>query len=330
MSPDVHLQREVLGHAADRGFDRIGIGGTERVGVPGPGGVADQHDGTPGLVALDRVLLRHRLGEVHVLRALEHVRTRGHQVAAVVGVVALGHAEASLGVVGVRRDRRRGRHRQPVPEVAGRTRHRDLQGVIVHGLHAADLVGLTGRELVESVDHRVVEGVPTDVGRRGGLAFHRAHEVLRRDLDLLDRRGVMQARLDRERPREPVGRDLRVGGREVGLHDTAALGGRLAVVAHQRPQQATAVVLPRDAVVLLLRIERARHVRDERDPQRPTGRGFAIRARRALGRGRARIAAARCRHEREREQRGGHPQGSAAHGTPLSPATVVALSRCYG
>jgi len=101
--------------------------------------------------------------------------------------VTLGGAERG---VPVGRDRRGRGHREPPAEVAGRLGDRHLEGVVVDGPDAGDLVGVAGPEVVEALDRRVVEAVPAGAGLGVGLTLDRTHEVARGDLDVLERRGV--------------------------------------------------------------------------------------------------------------------------------------------
>ena len=71
-----------------------------------------------------------------------------------------------------------------------------------------------------------------------------------------------------------VRRHLRIADARSGW-TSRRLRGRPAVVGEQRSQQATAVERPRDAVVLLLRVERLLYVRLQSELQRPTYRRLA-------------------------------------------------------
>jgi hypothetical protein len=146
----------------------------------------------------------------------------------------------------------------------------DLERRVVDRHGTGDLIGVAVGVVVESLDHRVVEGVATDVRLRVRRALERGDEVVGRDRDVLERRGIGDARLERERPRQLVLGDLRFGRSQVRVDLRPSLFGRHALVRHQRAQQAAPVVLPGDRVVLLLRIERRYHVGELRHLQRAT------------------------------------------------------------
>ena len=133
------------------------------------------------------------------------------------------------------RDRRGRHHREPPPEVAGRLGHRHLERVVVDRPDAGDLVGVTGAEVVEALDRGVVEAVPAGAGLGIGLTLDRAHEVARGDLDVLERRGVHDPLLERERPGQGVLAHRRQVGGDVGAELGAAFIDRLAVRRVERP-----------------------------------------------------------------------------------------------
>ena len=165
----------------------------------------------------------------------------------------------------------------------------ESSGVVETG----DRVGVARRELVEPLDRRVVERVPAHVARAARLALQRTHDVLRRHRHVLQRRAVLDAVLQGERPRQPVVGHDRHLGRQVGAELAPTRVRRLPVVREQRAEQAAAEVLPRDRRVLLLRIERVLHVADQRDVQRASRLG----ARRSIGRlrrGTAGVPASTC------------------------------------
>ncbi len=132
----------------------------------------------------------------------------------------------------------------------------------------------------------------------------------------------------------PSADDLRQRRREIGLDLRAAFGRRLAVVREQRAQQATAVERPRDAVVLLLRVERLLYVGLHSELQRPTDRRLAGRGGTAVLRRLVRPASARARREGECEEERDEPDAyrrSPEHAVPFRPedtSTTAGAAAC--
>ena len=235
---------------------RSGYARTQPVGRGIVGRVADQDDRAAGHVTRDGLLVLGRHREVQVLAALEHVRARGDEEAAVVRGVTVRDAEHGLRVGRVRRDRRGRRHREAPRHVARRLGDLDHERVVVGSRHPADRVGLARAVVVEPFDHGVVERVSARAGLRVGLALDRADEVLGGDLDVLQRRRVLDARLDRERVRQAVVGDGRQRRGQVRLELAAAVLDRDRLRRQQGAQEAALEVLERQLVVLLLRVER--------------------------------------------------------------------------
>ena len=153
--------------------------------------------------------------------------------------------------------------------VSGRLRELDHERRVVRRRDAADRVGLPGAVVVEAFDHGVVERVSAGARLRVRLALDRADEVSRRDRHVLERRRVVDVRLDRERVRQTIARDRRERRREIGLQFVAALFGRQFLRLKQRAKEAALEVFERELVVLLLRVERRRDVARLCDVQRP-------------------------------------------------------------
>ena len=183
--------------------------------------------------------------------------------------------------VTVRRDRRRRRHRQAVAQVGRRDGQLDLQRAGVGSRQTRDRVGLAGTEVVEPLDDAVVEGVPPDVGLRVRLPLERADEVLRRDLDVREWVAVVHTGLERvvhvSRSSEIVGSEAAMSGKI--CVPPSAVGTPLYDIRSRSKQQR--IVLPRDAVVLLLRVERRDDVSELRHLQRAALRD-RLRSRRRL------------------------------------------------
>ena len=165
----------------------------------------------------------------------------------------LRDAQRGVRIARAGRDRRRGRQGEQQREVPGRLGQLHLEGLVVRRRQAADRLGLAAREVVETLDDAVVEGIGGR-GCRRGLPGQRADEVAGRDRHVLEGRCVMDVGLDLERPGEPVGRGGRQGGGQVRDQLVALLVGPLEVERHEQPGQATLQVLPPDRVVLALRI----------------------------------------------------------------------------
>lgn len=126
---------------------------------------------------------------------------------------------------------------------------------VVRRLQAGYRIRLPCTERIEPLDDRVVEAVPADARVWVRFTLERTDEITRRHLHVLERRRVEHTALEREGVRQAVGGDLGLPRREVGNEFGTALFRRLARVAHQRPDEAAAVVLPRHRVVGLVRVE---------------------------------------------------------------------------
>ena len=168
--------------------------------------------------------------------------------------MAIGHSEGRRRISRDRGDRRAPRQGHPIAEIVRDLGQVHREGVVVDDLQARDRVGLAACECVVALDHRVIRRIAParDLLSRGGDAGEsgppdRACDIESRDLDLLERRCVVDATLEPKGPGELVSGDLGHRRGEIGVELGAAFLRRVPVVREERSKEAAAQDLGIDA-----------------------------------------------------------------------------------
>ena len=192
-------------------------------------------------------LRRRGLRRLEQVGAFDHVRSRRDEIGAVSLVVPFGHPVRRIRVPRALRYRSAPGQSQPVAEIVRHLGQVHRKGVVVDDLEAGDRVGLATREGVIAQDHRVVGGIRPVGDSDRGSSLDAADDIGRRDLYVVERRRVAQPLLEPECPGEPIPREFRHRGREIGPEFGSPLFRRKTAVREQCSNEAA----PQDLRVLI-------------------------------------------------------------------------------